>query len=149
MTRKQIASFNWALSAQQTFLKEKIHLVEFVSRQHREILETQETEHACRMGPSWRGDVRKSCPDLLSMRTGMAPPRMLLNPMLSCSAMQSPPKNEKGTYARTSGQSFGFTNLYQLTGEGNIARHFDSKQGFERFHASAERYVKPMKNICD
>lgn len=44
-------------------------------------------------------------------------------------------------------KSFGFAELYQLTGEGNIVRYFDSKQRFERFHAGAERYVKPMKKI--
>jgi hypothetical protein len=43
LTRQQIASFNWALGAQQSFLEEKIrNLVEFVSRQRREILDARE-----------------------------------------------------------------------------------------------------------
>jgi hypothetical protein len=43
LTRREIASFNWAPSAQQTFLEEKIrHLVEFVSSQRREILDARE-----------------------------------------------------------------------------------------------------------
>jgi hypothetical protein len=43
LTRKQIASFHWAPSPQQTFLEENIgQLVEFVSRQRREILEARE-----------------------------------------------------------------------------------------------------------
>src|SRR5579864_2159475 len=43
LTRKQIASFNWAPSPQQTFLEEKVRqLVEFVSKQRREILEARE-----------------------------------------------------------------------------------------------------------
>ena len=43
LTRKQIASFNWIPAAQQSFLEEKIRqLVEFVSRQRREILEARE-----------------------------------------------------------------------------------------------------------
>lgn len=46
-------------------------------------------------------------------------------------------------------QSFGLAELYQLAGEGNIIRHFDSKQRFERFHAGAEWYVKPVKKIFD
>ncbi len=42
-TRKQIESFNWAPTAQQSFLEEKIRqLVEFVSRQRRDILEARE-----------------------------------------------------------------------------------------------------------
>jgi hypothetical protein len=43
LTRREIASFNWAPSAQQTFLEEKIrHLVDFVSSQRREILDARE-----------------------------------------------------------------------------------------------------------
>ena len=43
LTRRGIASFNWAPSAQRTFLEEKIrHLVELVSSQRREILDARE-----------------------------------------------------------------------------------------------------------
>ena len=43
LTRKQIASFNWDPSPQQTFLEEKIrHLLELVGQQRREILEARE-----------------------------------------------------------------------------------------------------------
>ena len=43
LTRKQIASFNWDPSPQQTFLEEKIrHLLGLVGQQRREILEARE-----------------------------------------------------------------------------------------------------------
>src|ERR1700722_561071 len=44
LTRKQIASFHWVPAAQQTFLEEKLRqLIDFVSRQRREILDARES----------------------------------------------------------------------------------------------------------